>query len=134
MLVLTWLKLDGSKTMKLIRKQSAPLITDRFSIQHPDLCVKYFAVPEDKKTGWLEIHCGYYHNQTATEPLYDSVSGFNTFVLRSEQTGPDGWPTYPSVLNDIQIGADGTITTVNSNVATWLLNQTQILDCEGSVS
>lgn len=117
--------------MKLIRKQTAPIITDIYGIEHPNLCIKHFAVPEDKKSGWLEIHCGYYHNDSAIEPLTNSGVNFGTFVIRFDKTQREGWPQYPDVLNDIQIDQNGDLIVLNSNVSNWLLNQTFILDCDG---
>jgi hypothetical protein len=116
--------------MKLIRKQSAPIITDIYGISHPDLCIKHFAVPEDKKSGWLEIHCGYYHNNSSQEPLTDSGVNFRVFVIRFDKTPREGWPAYPDILNDIEITDSGEINALNSNVPNWLLTQTTILDCD----
>jgi hypothetical protein len=117
--------------MKLIRKQSAPIITDIYGIAHPELCIKHFSVPEDKKSGWLEVHCGYYHNDASTSPMMDFGANFSTFVIRFDKTQKDGWPQYPDVLNDIEITSDGDLIALNASVPNWLLTQTSILDCEG---
>ena len=117
--------------MKLIRKQTAPIITDIYGVTHPELCIKHFAAPEDKKSGWLEIYCGYYHKDSSVEPLASSGVGFGTFVIRFDKSQREGWPQYPDVLNDIQIDQNGDLIVLNSNVSNWLLNQTFILDCDG---
>lgn len=117
--------------MKLIRKQSAPVITDRYGIQHPNLCIKHFAVPEDKKIGWLEIYCGYYHNLDAEQSMYEPANGFQAFCARFDKIESQDWPSYPDVLNDIEITSNGDVVALNPDVKTWFLNQTRILDCEG---
>lgn len=123
--------------MKLIRKPNAPIIVDRYGIAHPNVCIKFFACPEDKKAGWMEIHCGYFHNDLAVEPMTEQFVGFSNFVMRFDQNGiPStptelGWPDYPGIKSDIAIGDDGEIIPLVDTVGPWILNQGFVRDCNG---
>jgi hypothetical protein len=119
--------------MKLIRKTTAPLVTDSFNIGHPEITIKIVALPEDKLEKWLRIDCSYFHNNSAAKTL--ELFGFSSFsfLFNSETKEQDGivWETYTDIKQDISIDDDGDIVLLNQNVPDWILTQPWILDFEG---
>lgn len=122
--------------MKLIRKQTAPIVKDIYGIEHPDLTITYFSLPEDKLNKWLEINCNYYHTR---ECNYSSLPIFSTFSMKfnTSSTPPTeyslGWPSYDELKTQMEINDQGQIVILNPAVYIWILNQPFVLDFEGKI-
>lgn len=135
--------------MILKRKINSPIITDSFGIEHPNIIIGFFALPEDKLNKWLEIYCGYYHDlfiysERKDKNLFDNEINLSSFVMRFTKEGiPSvhnggtviklGHPTYDELKRSIDINSDGTISMIADDVLYWILNQEFYKDHEGKI-
>lgn len=122
--------------MKLIRKQTAPIIIDQYGIQYPNLTLKISSINEDKLNKKISFICYYFYTKECQfEYLFrlgDAVFEFsNNYV--NENSSNYGWPTYNEIKQDIMIDDDGNLIPLNNDVPDWILNQRYILDLEGKI-
>jgi hypothetical protein len=127
--------------MKLIRKQNAPVVVDKYGVAHPELTITFYALPEDKLNKWLEIHCAYYHTQDSSK---EQLTDFGRFVMQfnadsvppvieNDELVKLGWPNYTDLKQSIEVNEDGTLNIIADDVLYWILNQDFAKDFEGKV-
>jgi hypothetical protein len=127
--------------MKLIRKQNAPIVIDKYGIEHSNLTISFYATPEDKLNKWLEIHCAYYHTQAADK---SQLPDFGKFVMKFDDNKVNsiiedgqlvklGWPNYDELKLSIKVDDNGQLEVIADDVLYWILNQEFIKDFEGKV-
>lgn len=135
--------------MILKRKPSAPIIKDSFGIEHDNIIIGFFALPEDKLNKWIEIRCGYFHDvdiyQTRKDKFLNDVdTNLINFTIRFDESSIPalyennqliklGYPDYDSLKQSIDINPDGSINVIANDVLYWILNQEFIKDFEGKV-